>query len=252
MSKTPPFLEHIPSLPEKLLQHEENIFCLGETVNTQQHMIDFLKEKYDSIKRRTFELMTANKEMRNIITAHVKIIAGLRANKNLTLVQEDLLLQFDQVHRAVCGKRRSHVDHVPTRRYSLIESLIVNPSVNRANMFESSSTQGSFVEVPASTTDVIVLKKRQSAIRKPNHPNMKALLTFPLFAQFPEDVMKEISASSYEIRKEEGQIVLKKGEEGREIFFLLEGTVSVLLDEEAEVTSTLQPITCFRRAWSLV
>ncbi|TPX75514.1 hypothetical protein CcCBS67573_g03211 [Chytriomyces confervae] len=64
------------------------------------------------------------------------------------------------------------------------------------------------------------------------HPNLELLKRFPLFSSFPHNVMEEVSLASYEQRRREGQVIIKKGEEGAEMFFIVSGTVAVVMDDK--------------------
>ncbi|KAJ3249153.1 hypothetical protein HDU78_007115 [Chytriomyces hyalinus] len=64
------------------------------------------------------------------------------------------------------------------------------------------------------------------------HPNLELLKRFPLFSSFPENVMEQVSLASYEQRRREGQVIIKKGEEGAEMFFIVSGTVAVVVDDK--------------------
>ncbi|KAI9328939.1 cyclic nucleotide-binding-like protein [Obelidium mucronatum] len=84
-------------------------------------------------------------------------------------------------------------------------------------------------------TDITIIKKRKVPLQIPNikeeHPNMSILMSFPLFASFKEGIMERIASTCYEVKKKAGQAVITKGEEAAEIFFLLDGTVSVELTD---------------------
>ncbi|KAJ3225809.1 hypothetical protein HDU81_007659 [Chytriomyces hyalinus] len=64
------------------------------------------------------------------------------------------------------------------------------------------------------------------------HPNLELFKRFPLFSSFPQNVLEQISLASYEQRRRDGQVIIKKGEEGAEIFFIVSGTVTVVVDDK--------------------
>ncbi|KAJ3074733.1 hypothetical protein HDU98_010418 [Podochytrium sp. JEL0797] len=93
-------------------------------------------------------------------------------------------------------------------------------------------------------SDIFVIQRSESIIPrskstyKENFRHMTALLKFPLFAKFPKHVMELVSNCSYEMRRKQGQILVQKGDQGAEIYFLVKGTASVVVDENSVVDLT--------------
>ncbi|KAJ3162650.1 hypothetical protein HDU86_003623 [Geranomyces michiganensis] len=54
------------------------------------------------------------------------------------------------------------------------------------------------------------------------------LKMFPLFAEFPPDVLVRLANSTYEMYRTNGQVIITKGERGAEMFFLEKGDVTVM------------------------
>ncbi|KAI8618481.1 cyclic nucleotide-binding-like protein [Chytriomyces sp. MP71] len=133
----------------------------------------------------------------------------------------------------------------------VMEKLGTLPSVTVSRVEGEEANQASKNKTrlsSASTVSEVVILSRQNSFpisicEVDEHPYMSVLTTFPLFATFPRDVMELISLSAFEMRRKKGQIIIRKGEEGAEIFFLVKGSVSVVVDRK-EVT-VLHPTTFF-------
>ncbi|KAJ3179356.1 hypothetical protein HDU87_002965 [Geranomyces variabilis] len=54
------------------------------------------------------------------------------------------------------------------------------------------------------------------------------LKMFPLFAEFPPDVLFRLAKNTYEMYRSNGQVIISKGERGAEMFFLETGDVTVM------------------------
>ncbi|KAI9332665.1 cyclic nucleotide-binding-like protein [Obelidium mucronatum] len=73
------------------------------------------------------------------------------------------------------------------------------------------------------------------------HPHIQLLQGFPLFASFPRSILEQISLSAYELKRKEGQVIISKGEEGAEMFFIVDGMVAVVVDGK-ELSRLSRPV----------
>ncbi|ORY40457.1 camp-binding domain-like protein, partial [Rhizoclosmatium globosum] len=255
MTTTPPALGHIPSLAGKILENEETIFRLKNNVETQKSMIEFLRTQYENMKRRLIEVMDSNEEIRDILMAYVNITRRLKKREGLTDMERELLKSFDQVHFVVKSSRGlDRTKKLLNADVTGSGRIIIDKNVHR---LITQPSENSMIEIPAignngkAVQDVTVIKKRDSSGQMDRtyaeeYPHIDVLRKFPLFSRFPQTILETISSTSHEITRKAGQKIISKGEEGREIFFLMEGRVSVLLDEsDEEKAVTLQPTTFF-------
>jgi hypothetical protein len=72
-------------------------------------------------------------------------------------------------------------------------------------------------------------------------PHLDLILTFPLFRDLPKEASKRIALTSYEMRRKAGQTLISEGEAAAEFFFILEGKVSILAANQAEISSLQAP-----------
>ncbi|KAJ3066819.1 hypothetical protein HDU98_009917 [Podochytrium sp. JEL0797] len=246
-------------LADNVASQAGELSTLYDQISTQTEIIDVLTEQYELMKTRLLEMLEANDEMRNIVCGYVNIVKSLRSRDELTTTDRDLLKAFDSIQFGIKNRRNSLSFEKNTKVLGLEftgSGRIV--ATNSEHMHGAISNQSSVMEIPSVATngsavqDVIVLRRRsllpisnRSFLEE--HPYINVLAMFPLFAKFPDNIMEEISLTSYEINRKEGQTVIRKGEEGAEMFFLLEGRVSVLLNEGDgnSITTTLTPVTFF-------
>ncbi|KAI8918999.1 cyclic nucleotide-binding-like protein [Powellomyces hirtus] len=75
------------------------------------------------------------------------------------------------------------------------------------------------------------LARRVDSVARPVYTNgsiIALLKMFPLFNEFPHEVLLRLAQSSYEMYRKPGQVIITKGETGAEIFFLEKGDVHVM------------------------
>ncbi|TPX60302.1 hypothetical protein PhCBS80983_g01888 [Powellomyces hirtus] len=73
--------------------------------------------------------------------------------------------------------------------------------------------------------------RRVDSVARPVYTNdsiIALLKMFPLFNEFPHEVLLRLAQSSYEMYRKPGQVIITKGETGAEIFFLEKGDVHVM------------------------
>ncbi|KAJ3027150.1 UNVERIFIED_CONTAM: hypothetical protein HDU68_004340 [Siphonaria sp. JEL0065] len=226
-----------------------------ETIAIQGHMILFLRTQYDQMKKRMYELIDADRDLRDLLRAYVSITRDLSKRENLTQSEVELLKSFESPFTML--KKSKGLDKANNNGKSVsISELLGSNDMGLKSRKKALSPNLSHIELPSShnghtVSDVTIIKKRKSLICnayaishiKEEHPNLNILLKFPLFANMPENIMERIATSCYEVRKKQGQIVINKGEEAAEIFFLLEGVVSVELTDTNHIV--LRPISFF-------
>ncbi|KAJ3074734.1 hypothetical protein HDU98_010419 [Podochytrium sp. JEL0797] len=229
MSKTSSFAA------SKLAEKEIQIASLNAHIKTQTAVIQFLQDQYKTMRNRVLELVIESEETRRMLHLYLKIIASLRLRSDKTYHEKRLLEAFENATK-------------------LIQNTIINGSYAAATPSLSiSAVKGESLEMPeieeSSHADVYVLRSIDDEIPvshlslSDQYPHLETLLKFPLFASFPKHVIGFVSNSCYEMRRKKGQVLVKKGDEGAEIYFLVEGTVSVVVDEKS--ITDMQPVTFF-------
>ncbi|KAI8592808.1 cyclic nucleotide-binding-like protein [Geranomyces variabilis] len=76
-----------------------------------------------------------------------------------------------------------------------------------------------------------MMRRASVVARPPVHTTgsvISLLKMFPLFAEFPADVLLRLAKSTYEMYRSNGQVIISKGERGAEMFFLETGDVTVM------------------------
>ncbi|KAJ3123820.1 hypothetical protein HK098_001610 [Nowakowskiella sp. JEL0407] len=64
----------------------------------------------------------------------------------------------------------------------------------------------------------------------------KLLKSFPIFFDFPTKILEQIAESWFEVRKKAGQNIIREGDTGSEVYFIVEGTVA-FLHQNSELTT---------------
>ncbi|KAJ3087749.1 hypothetical protein HK100_008248 [Physocladia obscura] len=200
---------------------------LERVIEKQKGLIGVLQTHWEQMRSHTIELVKRNDELRTLATTYLKISQTLSLQKNLSDRERELIRAFENV--------KPVEKDVSVNEMNPISPILRRQSLNRKSSSRSNSQyEISLVEEAGRNTDVVVLRRRKAKTNdRPfieEHPHMDALLKFPLFSQLPQSVMENISLTTYEMSRKEGQIVIQKGEESAEIFFLLEGVVSVLVE----------------------
>ncbi|KAI9332672.1 cyclic nucleotide-binding-like protein [Obelidium mucronatum] len=99
---------------------------------------------------------------------------------------------------------------------------------------------------PKSSVNTISRLGLNTSLSRKGYPSQSSMaidsrliifLKFPLFASFPKAVLETVLQSCYEINKSAGEVIVRKGETGGEIFFLIAGTASVV--ENGELVSNI-------------
>ncbi|KAJ3109252.1 hypothetical protein HDU97_007746 [Phlyctochytrium planicorne] len=65
------------------------------------------------------------------------------------------------------------------------------------------------------------------------------LKSFPLFSTFTDHILQKLAGAAYELRRRTGDVIVNKGDEAAEMFFLTKGSVGVV--HENSIVSLLQP-----------
>ncbi|KAJ3233966.1 hypothetical protein HDU78_006092 [Chytriomyces hyalinus] len=198
--------------------------------DTQRQMIQVLQSNYNALKERTKQLLAMNTDMRAIISRYVSILDDIAKKPHLTREEAAFLqlfgIQVDPL-KIHADKPVAAVSQPARQNFkkSIMEIATISPNHE----------------------DIGVLRRRVSSKVALNlhavveeDSNLAVLLTFPLFASFPQETLNLISDSAFELRRRKGQAIVRKGEEAAEIFFLKEGSVSVMINDEP--VTQLHPI----------
>ncbi|KAJ3070697.1 hypothetical protein HDU98_006298 [Podochytrium sp. JEL0797] len=160
--------------------------------------------------------------LENLNESHTLTILSLKHSNQLLLKRSVALIEFQEIF----SKTAKAYNEVSTQlRMALDASVAEETKTLEINALrppeETSDPHSEIVHQPA---------KKDRDPPPVDFPNLEMMQKFPLFASFPRSVMEQIEQCSYEQKKKEGQIIVNKGEEGAEMFFILEGCVSVIVD----------------------
>ncbi|KAJ3390047.1 hypothetical protein HDU84_007995 [Entophlyctis sp. JEL0112] len=199
---------------------------LQKQLETQNSLISTLRLQYSTSKVRTLQLVQTNKELIEIIKSYSKMSEELRK-----LAPGTYLALVSEIEKLLTKYRKANPEfpeyYPPPDAFQRTAELGISVSGN-------------------TVSDIVVFEQladQKSSALLSDHHHLSALLLFPLFSQFPKSVVEEISSRCFETKRRAGQFIVKKGDKGAEIFFLIEGTLAVIVDGKA--VSTLQPITFF-------
>ncbi|KAI9332664.1 cyclic nucleotide-binding-like protein [Obelidium mucronatum] len=220
---------------EAITQLTEEVKFLTAEVQTQSSLISMLKNTNQSLRKRALELIKANEEIREVTKAYLAIASQLRGRTDLSSEEKEIVKSSERARMLVQFSSMERGDNEDDLQS--IESPY--PSLSYPYQRNQQQQQQQVSENPVSDITVVKNKSRenQTVMSMPRHfheehPNIRNLIRFPLFASFPQEIMEQVSLASYEMRRKMGQIIVKKGEEGAEIFFLTEGIVSVVLEDK--------------------
>ncbi|KAJ3237194.1 hypothetical protein HDU78_004218 [Chytriomyces hyalinus] len=207
----------------------------------QREMISVIIPTYKALKQRVLELITTNEEMREILSGYIRVMSAIKTKQGgMTDAEMAVVAAFEAVN-LLAGKSSPAFGPTPSRERSLkIDSSIQNhekPEGNKAVKHLKKYSEVVDLQNMSSSNDSLPLTPSDE------HPFMEVLVTFPMFQSFSEGIMKRISNAACVMNKRKGQTIIEKGDEGAEIFFLKEGSVSVVVDEE--VVTVMHPITFF-------
>ncbi|KAJ3339700.1 hypothetical protein HDU83_007512 [Entophlyctis luteolus] len=214
-------LLEIASLKEKFTR-------ASSECDAQNHLISKLQASNITLKKHAMELNIANDEIRSTMKIFLNIADQLKQREPPVHSQEEReMMKFSERAAMImqCTTVQSFAQPV--------EFLDRSSTEKRASKDKRKSTVTNRIERP----------KTPSVNQNFNdqHPNMMTLMQFPLFASFPKGIMELVSLASYEMRRRAGQVIIKKGDEAAEIYFLTSGSVSVSVDEQ-EVTKLQAPV----------
>ncbi|KAI8617808.1 hypothetical protein BC830DRAFT_64515 [Chytriomyces sp. MP71] len=216
------------SLQQRVTRQNEAIQSLVDERTTHLEIIAGLKGTFARLKTRVKDLVVENANLRVILIDYVEVLKGVRRRQDkLTAEELDTMKAFEEVHnRALTRAAARRKDNVnEARKSDNSSSLLKIKSLNRNESILSTSSS---------------LPRIRS---KTSHPYVKFFKALPLFAIFPEDMITQVAFASYEMKRKLGHIIVSKGEEAAEMFFLLRGNAQVLVD--GKIVSTLNPGTFF-------
>ncbi|KAI8613711.1 cyclic nucleotide-binding-like protein [Chytriomyces sp. MP71] len=120
-----------------------------------------------------------------------------------------------------------------------------SPRFSRATKFESKSL--SVIADHDSSRDSLIrdLKNQVKRVTQERDALLEYVkgvndMSFPLFASFPRNTMEKIDRVVYDMTRKKGQVILTKGEEASEIYFIRRGIVSIFMDGK-ELTTLTKP-----------
>ncbi|KAI9094618.1 cyclic nucleotide-binding-like protein [Phlyctochytrium arcticum] len=193
-------------------------------IHEQDEKVLSLQRSLQVSESERLRMETANKMLRDRLAFVQKLQEHLRITLKTydditSRIQEHLRLtqQLQNLVEDASGDVKSAVMEIPTFADldKVIEDLTESGGLHRRGRSGSSAA----ASVP--TPDTIV----------------PILMSFPLFAEFPQEVLMRLARYSYEMRRAAGQPIITKGDMGAEIFFIEEGQADVMtqLPDGAEV-----------------
>ncbi|KAJ3068051.1 hypothetical protein HDU99_003307, partial [Rhizoclosmatium hyalinum] len=214
-----------------LITTDELVHELQSQIESQTMVVEFLQKQYKHMRARFMDMLIESEEMREMLKLFYAVSNELKAQKSPSREQWKIIISLDKIVKLIDSGSAKNLPAKITQQYELevyTDDDIALDNPGHADITIIKNTQ----DIPRSNSSFFE-----------EHPNMGALLKFPLFASFPKYIMQQISLSSYEMRRRKGQFLVKKGDEGAEIYFLTEGTATVILDNQG--STDLQPVTFF-------
>ncbi|ORY50869.1 camp-binding domain-like protein [Rhizoclosmatium globosum] len=214
-----------------LITTDELVHELQSQIESQTMVVEFLQKQYKHMRARFMDMLIESEEMREMLKLFYAVSNELKAQKSPSREQWKIIISLDKIVKLIDSGSAKNLPAKITQQYEL--EVYTDDDVALDNPGHA---------------DITIIKNTQDIPRSNSsffeeHPNMGALLKFPLFASFPKYIMQQISLSSYEMRRRKGQFLVRKGDEGAEIYFLTEGTATVILDNHG--STDLQPVTFF-------
>ncbi|KAJ3028498.1 UNVERIFIED_CONTAM: Protein phosphatase 2C 1 [Siphonaria sp. JEL0065] len=232
----------ISALNEKITSQEETIKKLTDQMRIMASERDTLRAE-----REAQNLMIAALKRSNqlLLKSSIDLINFQEQLSNTTRAYQDLAMQLrDSMSNEDANTAASLINPIaPVPQLLNSASKTIFPDSTTANVSSTTvptlSSSSALPNIPQENTikpdgneipekPIIIVSQQPSSDEL--HPHIDLLQGFPLFASFPRSVLEQISLCSYELKRKEGQIIITKGEEGAEMFFIVDGVVAVVVD----------------------
>ncbi|KAJ3232630.1 hypothetical protein HDU81_002835 [Chytriomyces hyalinus] len=185
----------------------------------QREMINVMLPTYKALKQRVLELVTTNEEMREILSGYIRVMSAIKSKQDgMTDTEKAVVAAFEAVN-LLAGKSCPSLGvtaPTPHRERSLKSHTSLQnqekPEENKAVKQLKQYSEVVDLQTSNSSNASLPLSPAEE------HPFMGVLVTFPIEKDRPSSTSPEI-------------------------FFLMEGSVSVVVDEE--VVTVLHPVTFF-------
>ncbi|KNC97168.1 hypothetical protein, variant [Spizellomyces punctatus DAOM BR117] len=198
-----------------------DVKTLATRIKEQDATINSLREQLKNSESECSRLRSINKILRDRLALVVTLQDQLRG----TLKAYDEISERVQEHLRLTQQLQSLVDITTGNVQTAFQTI---PTIADLDKMVEGVTEAT----PVVRTLTGSPRRRNTgvtAIPPPTIDSVISLLSiFPLFAEFPREVLVRLAQSSYEMRRSPGQNIITKGEMGAEIFFLEEGQVNVM------------------------
>ncbi|ORY50731.1 camp-binding domain-like protein [Rhizoclosmatium globosum] len=257
--------QHIAVYPNEKEERTETSQsqALLDKLETQTTIIDLLKGQYNHIRKYSLDLTIETEEVREILKQYLQIHDDLKQRPSPTKEEQRITKSFERAEEWINASKAAYMlkkqGKSPTlgRKKKSKPVRRTNGSLTTRQCLSSNNAvcsilEESLLELETEETisaDVTVIKKAEDTsishtlFTLDEYPNMETLLRFPLFEKFPPNILQLLCNSSYEMNRKMGQVLVRKGDEGAEIFFLVEGIAAVVVDEKE--VSVMKPVTFF-------
>ncbi|TPX69065.1 hypothetical protein SpCBS45565_g02627 [Spizellomyces sp. 'palustris'] len=200
-----------------------DVQTLATRIKEQDATINSLRTQLKTSESECSRLASINKVLRDRLALVVQLQDQLRG----TLKAYDDISERVQEHMRLTQQLQSLVDITTGSVQTAFQTI---PTIADLDKMVEGLTEATPV-VRTLTGSPPARRRRNTGVTAfpPTIDSVISLLSiFPLFAEFPREVLVRLAQSSYEMRRSPGQYIITKGEMGAEIFFLEEGQVNIM------------------------
>ncbi|KAJ3285853.1 hypothetical protein HDU79_006991 [Rhizoclosmatium sp. JEL0117] len=233
----------VMSLNEKIAMQEQVINQLSEQLRhvqaerdtlrvekeVQSLMIATMKRSNQLLLKSSIELINFQEQLSNTTRAYNDLASQLRDTMNKS--KEHETINELEASELELNLESAKIEIYPPTRQSSVSGAMQPPPPPASFLLATKELKPTGTKLATlNETDNHSTTNTAQGSRNLFYPHIDLLAGFPLFASFPQSTLEQISLSSYELKRREGQIIITKGEEGAEMFFIVEGSVVVVVD----------------------
>ncbi|KAJ3227654.1 hypothetical protein HDU81_006553 [Chytriomyces hyalinus] len=203
----------------RLTDHNRN---LTEEMELQDMLVAGLRKANESLKQRACAVLKHKDLLQATLESFATHIQNLETTSQV-LSEEERDFAKNKTNFASLIKSMSDL-------HSVVSSSGGEGRSGRASEVKFLEDSGQFQNVPRNKRRESTHISAQPANQR-CHVKVKTLLRLPLFASFPWEVIERLASTCTEMSFKAGETIIKRGDNGTELFFLNEGKVSIVIGE---------------------
>ncbi|KAJ3224646.1 hypothetical protein HK099_008123 [Clydaea vesicula] len=198
----------------------------------------------EELKAKLFEVTKERNELKERVNKLENLI--LKQSKESNKYSSDKLQSAVGYYEEISSKLQEHINS----SYSQLQNVVDLTNLAKQNisnfaaelMHSNNSDFGVDLQKQSESFSNLAQERSSRLLKKNAGKKIKLceisiFRTFPLFAQFSNEVLEKLKIFSYELHRNASDVILSEGDTSQEIFFILEGSVSILNGKGQEISS---------------